>query len=209
MTNPTTIYNDKTDDVLVQPSAFRLPKPTISLIAAAATICVLGIVAIISPFFFSEIINVVLGCVMIGTGLTFAFHIFAWKKVSQRILVGLLSLLAIISGAIMLLHPLLGLYALSLTLGVYFLVEGGLKIFGFGRLSGVSYGMSLFSGIMSVILGVLILWIIPMDSTWIVGLLFGIDLFVGGVTLLSIFIAIKRIHKRAQSEKEAVGGNVD
>ena len=100
----------------------------------------------------------------------------------------------------MLLHPLLGLYALSLTLGVYFLVEGCLKIFGFGRLSGVSYGMSLFSGIMSVILGVLILWIIPMDSTWIVGLLFGIDLLVGGITLLSIFIAIKRIHKRAQSE---------
>ena len=49
------------------------------------------------------------------------------------------------------------------------------------------------------------LWIIPMDSTWIVGLLFGIDLFVGGITLLSIFIAIKRIHKRAQSENEAVG----
>ena len=77
------------------------------------------------------------------------------------------------------------------------------NIFGFGRLSGVSYGMSLFSGIMSVILGVLILWIIPMDSTWIVGLLFGIDLFVGGITLLSIFIAIRRIHKRAQNE--AVG----
>ena len=75
MTNPTTVYNEQTDDVLLQPSAFRLPKPSISLIAAAATICVLGIVAIISPFFFSEIINVVLGCVMIGTGLTFAFHI--------------------------------------------------------------------------------------------------------------------------------------
>lgn len=201
MTQPASYFNNKTDETLIQPKAFRLPHPSIPIIAAAVTICILGVVAIISPFFFSEIIDVVIGCVMIGAGLTFGFHLFSWTGTGQRILIGLLSLFAVLSGAIMLLHPLLGLYALSLTLGIYFLVEGCLKIFGIGRLSNVSYGLQLFSGLMSAILGVLILWVIPMDSTWIVGLLFGVDLFVGGVVLLSIIFTIRSIRKKALTDE--------
>lgn len=200
MSDKARYYTDH-DEVIVQPQSFRLPHPSIPIISAAVTICVLGLVAIVSPFLFSEIIDVVIGCVMIGAGLTFGFHLFAWPKTSTRIMIGLLSAFAIISGGIMLLHPLLGLYALSLTLGIYFLVEGALKIFGFNRLSGASYGLQLFSGLMSAILGILILWVIPMDSTWIVGLLFGVDLFVGGMVLLSIIFAVRAVRKKALTDE--------
>ena len=200
MSDKARYYTDR-DEVIVQPQSFRLPHPSIPIISAAATLFILGLVAIISPFFFSEIIDVVIGCVMIGAGLTFAFHVFSWPKTSTRIMVALLSLFAILSGAIMLLHPLLGLYALSLTLGIYFLVEGALKIFGFNRLSGISYGMQLFSGLMSAILGILILWVIPMDSTWIVGLLFGVDLFVGGMVMISIILTVRSLRKKALTDE--------
>ena len=133
-----------------------------ALHAGARTIFVLGIVLVIlgilsvlAPWVSGLVAQAVVGFVLIGAGITwtvFSFHAKSWGSGLWEALVGVLT---VISGVIMLAHPLVNLAILTLVLAAYFTAAGVLKIvFAFQHKPMRGWGWLLFNGIVSILLGV-------------------------------------------------------
>jgi len=59
------------------------------------------------------------------------------------------------------------------------------------------WGWVLFDGIITILLGILIWAHWPFNSDWVVGTLFGISIFISGVTRLMMSLAIRRVAQAA------------
>ena len=163
-----------------------------ALHAGARTIFVLGIVlmilgilAVLAPWAAGLAVQAVVGFVMIGAGITwtvFSFHAKSWGSGLWEALVGVL---AVISGVIMLAHPLVSLAILTLVLAAYFTAAGVLKmIFAFQLKPMPGWGWVFFNGVVSILLGVLITYQWPFSGAWAVGILVGVDLLIAGFSLI-------------------------
>jgi uncharacterized membrane protein HdeD (DUF308 family) len=130
-------------------------------------------------------VQAVVGFVLIGAGITwtvFSFHARSWGSGLWEALVGVL---AVICGVIMLAHPLVSLAILTLVLAAYFMAAGVLKIvFAFQHKPMPGWGWVLFNGVVSILLGVFITYQWPFSGTWAVGILVGVDLLIGGFSLI-------------------------
>jgi uncharacterized membrane protein HdeD (DUF308 family) len=154
---------------------------------------ILGILSILAPWASGLAVQGIIGLLMIAGGITwiiFAFHAHGWGSGLWEALVGVL---AVATGVLMLGHPVVGLQVLTLILSAYFIATGILKAvfaFKFNKLK--SWGWILFNGIMSVILGVLIIYQWPFSGLWAIGVLFGVDLLCGGFSLIQIGSSAER-----------------
>lgn len=150
---------------------------------------VLGALAIVVPPIASVAATILFGWVLVVSGLVglattfWGRHLpgFTWSLVS--------AVLGIVAGAILLVWPISGTYALTLVLIAFFLVEGFASIM-FAiehsrQLSG-RWGWMLASGILDVILAVIVFLGLPWSAFWALGLLLGINLVFGGVSLIAM-----------------------
>ncbi len=97
------------------------------------------------------------------------------------LLVFVLGALAIIIGGYMISRPGMALGTLTLVLAVYFAVDGVFQILWAFRLRPIKgWGWALFSGIVSLALGVMIWRQFPVSGVWAVGTLAGIQMVFGG-----------------------------
>jgi uncharacterized membrane protein HdeD (DUF308 family) len=55
------------------------------------------------------------------------------------------------------------------------------------------WGWVLFDGIITLLLGILIWAHWPWTSAWVVGTLFGISIFISGITRLMVSLAIRKV----------------
>lgn len=102
---------------------------------------------------------------------------FAWHA--------LIGLLYVSAGIYILAKPAVGLASLALLMAVLFLLEGGLLIGGYIVTRGMrGAGWMLGNGVLSALLGLLILAVWPVNSGEIVGLLLGMNLMIGGFSRL-------------------------
>ena len=100
----------------------------------------------------------------------------------------LVTIILFVMGALLMLFPIIGLMSLALITGIGFFLQGVVQIASAASAhSGrARYGVAL-SGIVGVLSGGLILYGWPFDSTWVYGVLLGINLvFLGVSTLTSI-----------------------
>jgi len=91
-------------------------------------------------------------------------------------------------------HPVPGLLVITLFLASFLIVYGIFALvlaFHMRPLSG--WGWVLFDAIITILLGILIWAHWPSSSDWVVGTLFGISIFVSGVTRLMMSLAIRRL----------------
>jgi uncharacterized membrane protein HdeD (DUF308 family) len=159
-------------------------------------IVVLGALAIALPLFAGLAIAIVLGWLLIVAGIVGLFATmnaryapgFAWALIS--------AVLALVVGVVLLWDPAAGLVTLTLALIVYFAVDGILNIalaithrrdYASGR-----WEWMLFNGIVDLILAAIVFAGLPGTVTWVLGLLVGIDLVVGGAALIAMALAAKR-----------------
>jgi uncharacterized membrane protein HdeD (DUF308 family) len=162
--------------------------------AAARTIFILGIVlvilgilSILAPLASGLAVQALIGVLMIAAGITwvtFSFHAHSWGSGLWEALVGVA---AVVTGVLMLGHPLINLAILTLVLAAYFIATGILKIvFAFHLKPLKSWGWVLFNGIVAILLGVLITYQWPFSGLWAIGTLFGVDLLFGGFSLIAL-----------------------
>lgn len=112
-----------------------------------------------------------------------------WKGFLLTLFSGLLFILI---GLIMLFNPLGTLLTITLLVAILLIFGGLIKIiFAFITQNLPNKGWILFSGVMGIILGWLILIGWPSDAIWLVGLLFGIDMFFGGITMIMLSSIVK------------------
>src|SRR5258708_37860481 len=152
----------------------------LGLVMILAGILVLGdimLVTIISTMF--------IGWVSIFAGAFEIFHAFWTKGWGGFVWQVLLGILYIAFGIILVSQPLTGALLLTYVLGLALLVSGVVRmLIGIGRWQ-QGGGITLASGLVGVLAGVIILTGFPTTGRWVLGMLLGIDLLSHGIGWLT------------------------
>jgi uncharacterized membrane protein HdeD (DUF308 family) len=107
----------------------------------------------------------------------------------------LTALLRGFTGYLLIRYPTMGAETLTAVLGSFFIVGGLFRAIGSGMAKFPNWGWAVFSGIVSVALGIMLLWQMPVSGLWFIGLAIGIDLIVDGVAVTSFAAAIHHLPK--------------
>ncbi|MGA9625162.1 MAG: HdeD family acid-resistance protein [Bryobacteraceae bacterium] len=107
----------------------------------------------------------------------------------------LTALLRGFTGYLLVRYPLMGAETLTVVLASFFIVGGLFRAIGSGMAKFPSWGWAVFSGVVSVALGVMVLWQMPITGLWFIGLAVGVDLIVDGVAVTSFATAIHHLPK--------------
>ncbi len=148
---------------------------------------VVGFLAIGSPLVAGLSVTIAVGVLLIigGAGeLAFAVKAGSFGK---GLLESIMGIVMIVVGALMLTRPGTGLASLTIFLAFYFIITGIFEIvwaFQIKPLKG--WGWTLFSGIVSILLGFMIRAQFPFSGEWAVGTLVGIRMLFNGWTLIML-----------------------
>ncbi len=162
-------------------------------IALGILMIIAGIIAMFAPWEAGLVITIVVGWSAIFNGIAqiiFGVRTHGGWHVLLEVLLGIIY---IIAGVYLLMHPVGGLLALTLILASFLLVYGVFAlVLAFQIKPRGGWGWVLFDGIVTILLGVLIWAHWPFNSDWVVGTLFGISIFMSGVTRLMMSLALRK-----------------
>lgn len=160
---------------------------------AGIILVLLGLAAIAFPVAFTFAAELLIGALLTAAGLVQLIHAFTMRRWGGFMLYLLGGLLAAVIGVLLLLYPLEGVVTLTLFLAAFFLAGGLFRLLmAFQIKPFASWGWLAFSGILGLALGGLILYLWPESSTWILGLMLGIDLLFTGSWLIAAALASRR-----------------
>lgn len=149
----------------------------------------LGLAAIILPQVASVAVEILIGWLLLMSGIVGLWSSFATRHAPGFAWSLLSAVAAIVAGLVLLLWPLSGVVTLTLVLSAFLCVEGVVSIFYAlehrRELSG-RWGMLLFSGVVDLLLAGLILSGLPATAAWAIGVLVGINLVMGGIALIAM-----------------------
>jgi len=146
---------------------------------------VLGILAMLAPGITGFSIALMLGPLVLATGMMRVIWAFKTGSVGGGVLMFAIGVLTILCGLALLGDVLLAAGLMTIMLAVYFVVDGIAEIAaGFTRIG--SGGVLLFiGGVISIALGVMIWRQFPLSGVWATGILVGIKLFFIGLIMVS------------------------
>ena len=144
------------------------------VLATVASVLVVGIMMIVAGV--AEVIN--------------AFQIKTWGKFLLWVLLGVLY---IVAGFITFDNPLFAAVLLTLLLGASLIASGVMRIFlAFSMKSEMPWVWVALSGIVTLLLGLLIVARWPINSVYILGLFLGIDLIIAGAGWIGLGFGLHR-----------------
>lgn len=144
------------------------------VLATVATVFVVGIMMMIAGA--AEVIN--------------AFQIKTWGRFLLWLLLGVLY---IVAGLVTFQNPLLAAALLTLILSFALVVSGFMRIsLAFGMMEGAPWGWVALSGVVTLLLGLVILVHWPVSSLYILGLFLGIDLVLAGAGWIGVGVGLRR-----------------
>jgi len=152
-------------------------------ILGGALLALLGLLALLTPFITGLALSILLGAVLVVGALVHvaaAFSAGTARNVVWQVVLGVVYGLAGIS---ILANPVLGLTTLTLLVIAFFAVEGVFEIVWAITGEGSALWLGL-SGAVSLLLAGMLLAGFPATALWAVGVLFGIDLLVTGVSMI-------------------------
>lgn len=159
-------------------------------IGIGLALVLLGLCAIAAPHAAAVAVEMFLGFILgVGGGLQllFAFGARSAGRMFWHVLGGVVSLGA---AAVFLFNPFAGAVALTLLLGVYFLLTGMNKIaLALANRGHPAWGWLGCNGGVTCLLGILVLLQWPGDSLWVIGILVGVDALLGGWSFLMLGLA--------------------
>ena len=152
---------------------------------AAVLLVIAAIAAILLPFASATLLTIGIGGIAFAAGIG-QFLRLGDESNSQGKLFRVLSGLLYIGGAIfILIDPIDSEVSLTLFAGILLLVEGVMELASGASASGPAGGLSIVDGILTSLIGVLLVVEWPFDSLWALGTLFGVALFTSALNLFS------------------------
>jgi len=153
---------------------------------------VLGVVASLHVLLAAMVSVWFIGLMMIIGGVAQLFHAWRTRPWASFILWSVSGLLYLAGGVVAFVNPILGAMLLTLLLGASLIGLGALRLWiWFNYRSQEGWGWLAFSGVISVLAGLLIAWGWPDNSVFIMGILLAIDLLFQGWALLFLGLALK------------------
>ena len=152
---------------------------------AAVLLVIAAIAAILLPFVSATLLTIGIGGIAFAAGIG-QFLRLGEESNSQGKLFRVLSGLLYVGGSIfILIDPIDSEISLTLFAGILLLVEGVMELASGASASGPAGGLSLVDGILTSLIGVLLVLEWPSDSLWALGTLFGVTLFTSALKLFS------------------------
>ncbi len=147
------------------------------IIALGVIYVVAGFIALGSVVMATVVSVFIVGIMMLIAGSAEVIHAFQVKSWGRFLLWALLGALYIVAGFVTFENPLLAAAILTLILGVALITSGIMRIIlAFSVKEGVPWIWILVSGLITLLLGIVILVHWPVSSLYILGLFLGIDL---------------------------------
>ena len=161
--------------------------------AVGILVVVAGILALLSPLVAGLSSAIAVGVLIVASGVSRLFLAFKMGSFGHGLLVFLLGLLSIVIGGYMVSRPGMALATLTLVMAIYFAVDGIFQTIWAFRLRPIKgWGWALFSGIVSLALGIMIWRQFPVSGMWAVGTLAGIHMVFGGSSVASLCNSARR-----------------
>ena len=163
-------------------------------IALSILLIIAGLIAIAAPGFSGLGITILVGWLLILSGI---FHlVFAWKvhATGRKIWEILVGIVYLIVGIDLVAHPLDGLLTLTLVLAIYLLFESAFEfILAIHTHPAPGWGWTLFDAIITLILAFMVWRTWPVSSVWVIGTLVGISMIFSGFSRLMLSITARRL----------------
>jgi uncharacterized membrane protein HdeD (DUF308 family) len=152
-----------------------------------------GIVALFYPMFSSLAVVVLLGWLLIISGVVQGISLIGARNVPHFWLQLLSIVLSVIIGLMFLRNPGEGLFTLTMLLIVFFMVEGISKvIFSLTIRPFPNWGWVLASGLIGIFVAVFLWSSLPVTAVWLLGLLLGILLISEGAALVYLAWQVRK-----------------
>jgi uncharacterized membrane protein HdeD (DUF308 family) len=163
------------------------------IVALGAVYIVAGIIALGSVVLATVATVFVVGIMMVIAGVAEVINAFQIKTWGRFLLWLLLGALYIVAGFITFENPLLAAAILTLFLGIALIASGIMRIvLAFSMQAVMPWIWVLLSGVITLLLGLVIVAHWPVSSLYILGLFLGIDLVLAGASWIGIGLGLKR-----------------
>jgi uncharacterized membrane protein HdeD (DUF308 family) len=158
-----------------------------------AALILLGIMALSCSVTATLATALIFGCFLAVAGVCYivgAFFTRGWGGFFLSLLGGVLYLAA---GVIMIDRPLEAAILYTLIMAVFFFVDGLFRIVAAIAGHFREWGWVLFSGVVTLLLGILIWKQWPLSGLWVIGLFLGINLIMNGASYIALGLNARRI----------------
>jgi uncharacterized membrane protein HdeD (DUF308 family) len=158
-------------------------------------LAVLGLAAMIVPPLASLAVTIFIGWMFLISGVAGLFVTYWARQMPGFWWSWFSATLAVLAGAILLANPAQGALTLTIVVGAYFLAEGVITIMyalEHRRELSERWSWLLVSGLMDLLISFLIISGLPGTAEWAVGLLVGINLVLGGASLVGMALAARK-----------------
>ena len=153
---------------------------------------IMGILCMLAPGLTGISVILLIGILVLVAGILRIIWAFQAGSFSQGLLMFALAGLTLLCGVLLVANPLFASGVLTILLGIYFILNGIIEISAWIRLRPMSgSGCLLFSGIVSLVLGIMIWTQFPLSGAWAMGILLGINLFMTGLIMITSGSAVR------------------
>ncbi len=162
-------------------------------LAFGILLVILGIIAAGASVYTTFLSVVLLGALLVVGGITkigYALWLRRWTGFIPTLLVGILY---VVVGGYTLYHPTASAIAITLLIAILFLISGIFRVASSLTLQFENWGWVLFSGLVSIALGSMILSEWPESGLWVLGLFVGIDLIFSGWTWIFLSLGARNL----------------
>ncbi len=163
------------------------------LLMLGGGLALLGLVSLAAPWAAATVIDWLCGGLLVAAGvaqLAVATVTYTWRGFWIAAVCGTL---ALVGGLAMLAIPVEGVHALVTFLGIMLLVEGAVKLAAaWGLPSDMPWGWILFNGLLTTILGAILVAARPAEAGVLLGLFVGMNLLSSGITFLATGMSLGR-----------------
>ena len=136
----------------------------------------------------------VFGWLLLFAGIVALVHAFQVRDWSGFFLYFLTAVLRGFTGYLLIRYPTAGAMTLTMILASFFIVGGIFRTVGSATLKFPRWGWAVFSGVLSVILGVMLL-VQGASSIWYIGFAIGLDMIFDGMSLIALATALRALPK--------------
>jgi len=163
------------------------------IVALGVIYAIAGLIALSSVVFATRVTVFVVGIMMLISGIAEAVNAFQFKSWSKFLLWLLVGLLFIAAGLVTFQNPRLAAAVLTLLLGAALAVSGVMRvILALGMREGTSWAWVVVSGLVTLLLGLVILVHWPVSSLFVLGVLLGVDLLIIGLSWIFVGFGLMR-----------------
>ncbi|HPF46755.1 MAG: DUF308 domain-containing protein [Alphaproteobacteria bacterium] len=153
---------------------------------------VLGAAAILFPLISSISIIIIIGLVLLFSGIIQFIQAFGYHKWSGLLLALFSSIIWAVAGIILLVRPIESVAVFTIILATIFIAEGILKfILALQMRAMKNWTWVLFDGLIAFILGVFLWSQFPFSALWAIGILSGANILSTGIATLAIAFSLK------------------